>query len=95
LRTAVNVADAAIVRYRVASLDSDTVNVELAESVRYIARRSETVKVADAASDLFIVVMARDNVTVNVALAEITFWTVFCFAIETVNVADAANDSYI
>jgi len=95
LRTAVNVADAAIVRYRVASLDSDTVNVELAESVRYIARRSETVKVADAASDLFIVVMVRDRDAVNVALAEITFWSVFCFTIETVNVKDAANERYV
>jgi hypothetical protein len=53
------------------------------------------VKVADAASDLFIVVMARDSVTVNVALAEITFWSVFCFTIETVKVADAAIDLYI
>jgi hypothetical protein len=55
----------------------------------------ETVNVAEAPSDLFIVVMTRLNDAVNVALAEITFWMVFCFAIETVKVADAASDSYI
>ena len=55
----------------------------------------ETVKVADAPIDRFIAVMVRDRDAVNVAEAEMIFWSVFCFVIDTVKVADDNIDSYI
>ena len=68
----VNVADAESERALVVSFPIDAVNVLFAERVRYPCLMIETVNVAEA-EIVFSFVTIRDNVTVKVALAEITF----------------------